>query len=183
MRWEVRGHCCEKAEALSRALGIPRLTAAVDELGRCPTFKDHKGVLQTIPTAILMTEHKSFRVSDFSLRDLPWAVAAYLVLSIFSVGLGLFLDSLPSFWSGLLLGAGGAFIVAFFLLRPVKKKVDVAALPSPSANVRAKCDDPSGSFVEAVKAYRVETGLGLAEATAVLRNYQASKQHRDRTQS
>ena len=130
-----------------------------------------------------MTEHNSFRVSDFSLRDLPWAVAAYLLLSLFSVGLGLFLESLPSFWSGLLLGAGGAFVVAFFLLPPVKKKVDVAALPSPSANVRAKCDDPSGSFVEAVKAHRDETGLGLAEATAVLRNHQATKQPRDGTKS
>ena len=130
-----------------------------------------------------MPEHNSFRVTDFSLRDLPWAVAAYLLLSLLSVGLGLFLESLPSFWSGLLLGAGAAFIVAFFLLRPVKKKVDVTALPSPSANVRAKCDDPSGSLVEAVRLYRDETGLGLAEATAVLRDYQATKQPRAGTES
>ena len=149
----------------------------------CLEIEGHEAGPRRKRTKTLMTEHKPFRVSDFSLRDLPWAVAAYLLLSLFSVGLGLFLESLPSFWSGLLLGAGGAFIVAFFLLRPVKKKVDVAALPSPSANVRAKCDDPSGSFVEAVKAYRDETGLGLAEATAVLRNYQATKQPRDGTQS
>lgn len=130
-----------------------------------------------------MPEHDSFRVTDFSLRDIPWAVAAYLLLSLLAVGLGLFLESLPSFWSGLLLGAGTAFVVAFFLLRPVKKKVDVTALPSPSANVRAKCDDPSGSFVEAVRLYRDETGLGLAEATAVLRNYQATKQPKVGTES
>lgn len=68
-----------------------------------------------------MTEHKSFRISDFSLRDLPWAVTAYLLLSLFSIGLGLFLESLPGFWSGLLLGAGGALLVAFLLLGPGKK--------------------------------------------------------------
>lgn len=74
-------------------------------------------------------------------------------------------------------------LVAFFLLRPVKKKIDVAALPSPSANVRAKCDDPCVSFVEAVKAYRDETGLGLMEATAVLRNYQDSQQRGEQNES
>jgi len=129
------------------------------------------------------TEHKSFRISDFSLRDVPWAVAAYLIISLFSIGLGVFLESLPKFWSGVLLGAGCALLASIFLLRPATKKVDVATLPRPSASVRTKCDDPSSSFVEAVKAYRDETGLGLTEATAVLRHYQASKQHQDRTQS
>jgi len=130
-----------------------------------------------------MTEHRAFRISDFSIRDVPWVLAAYLVISIFSIGLGIFLESLPGFWSGLLLGSGIALLLAFFLLRPGGKKVNVTALPSPSANVRAKCDDPDGSFVEAVKVYREETGLGLTEATAVLRRYQASRQDRDRTES
>jgi len=130
-----------------------------------------------------MTEHRSFRVSDFPLRDLPWAVAAYFILSLFSIGLGLLLEPVPPFLSGLLLGAGGALIVAYFLLRPVRKQVDVAALPSPSSKVRAMCDDPTASFVKAVKAYREETGLGLTEATAVLRAYQASRQHKEQTKS
>jgi hypothetical protein len=130
-----------------------------------------------------MNEHRSFRISDFSLRDAPWAVAAYLILSLFSIGLGLFLESLPEFWSGLLLGVGCAFLASFFLFRPAKKEVDVAALPRPSANVMAKCDDPACSLVEAVKAYREETGLGLTEAVAVLRNYQANKQHGERNES
>ena len=121
-----------------------------------------------------LTEHKSARISDFSIRDVPRAIAAYLVISVFSIGLGVFLESLPKFWSGLLLGAGIALPVALLLFRAGGKKVDVSALPSPSARVRAKCDDPSGSFVEAVKAYREETGLGLSEATAVLRHYQSS---------
>ena len=130
-----------------------------------------------------MSEHKSFRVSDFSLRDIPWAVAAYIIISLLSIGLGLVLESLPSFWSGLLLGAGGALLIAYLLLRPVKKEVDIAALPRPSASVRAICDDRAGSFVAAVKAYRDETGLGLSEATAVLRDYQASKKHQEQTES
>lgn len=130
-----------------------------------------------------MTEHRSFRPSGFSLRDVPYGVAAYLVVSALSIGLGVFLESLPGFWSGLLLGSGIALLAAFFLLRPGGKEVDIAALPSPSADVRAKCDDPDGSSVEAVKAYREETGLGLTEATAVLRHYQASRQDRDQTES
>ncbi len=130
-----------------------------------------------------MKGHKSFQVTDFSLRDLPWAVTAYLVLSVFSIGLGLFFELLPNLWSGLFLGVGGALLVAFFFLRSLKKEVDVAALPSPSIKVRAKCDDPYGSFVDAVKAYREETGLGLPEATAVLRNYQNSQQQGESTES
>jgi hypothetical protein len=70
-----------------------------------------------------MTEHRSFRISDFSLRDLPWVVAAYLIISLFSIGLGVLLESLPKFWSGLLLGAGCGFLASFFLFRPVKKNI------------------------------------------------------------
>ena len=123
-----------------------------------------------------MTEHRSFRISDFSIRDVPWVVAAYLILSLSSIVLGVFLESLPKFWSGLLLGAGCGFLASFFLFRPAKKEADVAAFPRPSARVKAKCDDPACSLAEVVKAYREETGLGLTEATAVLRNYRASRQ-------
>ena len=119
-----------------------------------------------------MAGHKSFRISDFSLRDAPWGIAAYMILSAFAIGLGLLMESLPRFWSGLLLGTGGALIVAFILLRPVQKKIDIATLPNPSDHVKAMCDDPACSFVKAVKAYRDETGLGLSEATAVLEQYQ-----------
>jgi hypothetical protein len=130
-----------------------------------------------------MSKHKSFRITDFSLRDLPWAVGAYFVLSLFAIGLGLLLEPVPPFLSGLLLGVGGALLLAFYLLRPLKKEVDVAALPSPSAKVRAKCDDPASSFVDAVKAYREETGLGLEEAKAVLEDYQNSERNGERTES
>jgi hypothetical protein len=127
-----------------------------------------------------MTQHRSFRIGDFSLRDVPWAVAAYLIISLFSIGLGVFLESLPGFWRVVLLGGGCAWFASllgyYFLLGPATKKIDVASLPEPSATAMAKCDDPACSFVEAVKAYREETGLGLTEAAAVLRNYQAGKQ-------
>ena len=122
-----------------------------------------------------MTEHKSFRISGFSIRDIPWAVAAYFILSLLSIGLGVFLESLPEFWSGFLSGAGLALVGAFLLLGPRTRKIDVAALPQPSEKVRAKCDDPNCSLVEAVKAYREETGLGLSEAKAVVESYRASK--------
>jgi hypothetical protein len=130
----------------------------------------------------VMAEHKSFRISDFSLRDAPWGIAAYLIISAFAIGLGLLLESLPRFWSGLLLGAGGAFIVAFILLRPVQKKVDIATLPNPSDHVKAMCDDPACSFIEAVKAYRDETGLGLSEATAVLKHYQNDRKQGEQSE-
>ena len=61
------------------------------------------------------------------------------------------------------------------MLGPRTCKIDVAALPQPSEKVRAKCDDPNCSLVEAVKAYREETGLGLSEAKAVVESYRASK--------
>jgi hypothetical protein len=129
---------------------------------------------------VIMTQHRSFRISDFSFRDVPWAVAAYLLISLFSIGFGVLLESLPEFWRGVLLGGGlgggcSFLLTCYFLLGPATKEIDVASLPEPSATVIAKCDDPACSLAEAVKAYRDETGLGLTEAAAVLRNYQASK--------
>ena len=76
-----------------------------------------------------------------------------------------------------------ALLTCYFLLGPATKEIDVASLPEPSATVMAKCDDPACSLVEAVEAYREGTGLALTEAVAVLRNYQASKRHGQRTES
>lgn len=64
---------------------------------------------------------------------------------------------------------------AFLLFAPKHRKIDVGALPQPSGEVRAKCDDPDCSLVEAVKAYRDDTGLGLSEARAVVESYRARK--------
>jgi hypothetical protein len=71
----------------------------------------------------MMTEPRSFRISDFSIRDVPWAAAAYVIISLSSIALGAFLESLPKFWSGLLLGAGCGLFASFFLFRPVKKDI------------------------------------------------------------
>jgi len=117
-----------------------------------------------------MSKHRSFRPSDFSLRDTPYFLMVCLVASPICVGVGLAIESIPSFWRGLLSGVGLGFSIALILLHP-EKEVDVDALPKPSSNVRAKCDDPGCSLVEAVKLYRDETGLSLTEATAVVKAY------------
>ena len=64
-----------------------------------------------------MTEHKSFRPSDFSLRDVPGFIVAYLIISAASVVIGLLVEGLPGFWKGVLLGAGCAMLVSVPLLR------------------------------------------------------------------
>jgi hypothetical protein len=53
---------------------------------------------------------KSFRVSDFTFRDLPWGVLAFLVLAIFAVGLGSLMEIFPtSIRWGCLGFAGGLY--------------------------------------------------------------------------
>ena len=135
-----------------------------------------------------MTKHRSFRISDFSLREVPWAVAAYIIIALLSTGVGVLLESLPKFWRGVLLG-GGCVLTACYLLACyyrfglATKEIDVASLPKPSARVVAKYDDPHCSLVDAVSVHREETGLELTEATAVVRNYHASRQRGERTKS
>ena len=116
-----------------------------------------------------------FSFKDFSLRNIGGFLAGYLIIAVLSICIGLFLEVLPDFWKGALLGAGLALVGAFFLFSPSPQKIDIAALPQPSADVRAKCDSPSSTLAEAVKAYRDETGVGLREAKAVLDSYTVSK--------
>jgi hypothetical protein len=120
-----------------------------------------------------MTKHRSFLLSDFSLRDVPAAIVAYVILAAICVLAGLVLQSLPPFYRGILsgLGLGSCATLVLLVLICRKREVDTTALPEPSAEVRRICEDPSSTLAEAVKAYRVETGLGLAEATAVVRAY------------
>ena len=136
----------------------------------------------SLPFRVEIAKHESFKPSDFSFKDfslqnIGFYLAAYLIISLFFVGIGSFLVTLPDFWRGVLLGSGISLMVAFGLFGPKPRKIDVAAPPQPSAEVRAKCDDPSCSLVEAVKAYRDETGLGLFEAKAFVDSYRASKRH------
>ena len=65
-----------------------------------------------------MKEHRSFMPSDFSFRDLPGFVPAFLVVSFLSVGLGLFIETAPAFLSGALIGGGGALALALLLFLP-----------------------------------------------------------------
>ncbi len=51
------------------------------------------------------------------------------------------------------------------------KKIDFSKLPEPSERVRKICDDPQGSKIAAVKAYRDEAGSSLWEAKAVVERY------------
>ena len=52
--------------------------------------------------------HRSFVVSDFSMRDIPVALLAYGIISVASVVMGLAVESLPSFWRGFLFGIAAA---------------------------------------------------------------------------
>ena len=56
---------------------------------------------------------RSFRPSDFSWRDLPYLVAAFLVLSVIAVGSGLLLESLPVIGIGLTAGSGITLILLY----------------------------------------------------------------------
>lgn len=107
-------------------------------------------------------KHRSFVPSDFSARDVPWVFLGCLVVLVFLTGFAFLFHSVPVFWRGFFLG----LCVMFILLGPRGKKIDIAALPRPSEAVRAKCGDPACPLVEAVKAYREETGVGLSEAKA-----------------
>lgn len=121
-----------------------------------------------------MSKHKSFKVSDASFRDIPGFIVGYILISIFAVGFGLLLDTLPTFWSGVLCGIGIGLFGALVLLNTKSEKIDITELPEPSAQVRELCDDPHGSFAKAVKAYCDETGLKMAESVAVLKAYRGN---------
>ena len=120
-----------------------------------------------------LTTHRSFLLSDFSLRDVPAAIVVYVIVSAICVLAGLTVESVPPFWRGLLSGVGlglcGGLILSILIHR--KREIDIAKLPEPSAEVRRICEDPKSNLAEAVKAYRDETGLGLTEGTAVLKAY------------
>jgi hypothetical protein len=120
-----------------------------------------------------MSKQRSFLLSDFRLRDVSAAIVVYVILSAICVLAGLILQSLPPFYRGILSGAGLGSCAAFILLVLIcrKREVDTTEFPEPSAEVRRICEDPASTLAEAVKAYRDETGLGLAEATAVLKAY------------
>jgi hypothetical protein len=64
--------------------------------------------------------HRSFLVSDFSMRDIPFALLAFAIICVVSVILGLFVESLSSFWRGYLWGIVTT-ILAMEILRQISR--------------------------------------------------------------
>ena len=72
-----------------------------------------------------MNEQKSFRPSDFSLREIPGFIVIYIIISLVSVATGFIVEQLPDIWKGTLLGLGVGLIAALIILRPrTGKKTD-----------------------------------------------------------
>jgi ribosomal protein L7/L12 len=59
-------------------------------------------------------------------------------------------------------------------LRKIKTSLSNAKLPELSAEIQAMAADPSRK-IEAIKAYREMTGLGLAKARRAVEDYLASR--------
>ena len=66
--------------------------------------------------------HRSFVVSDFSMRDIPVALLAYGIISVASVVMGLAVESLTSFWRGFSFGIAAAMAAVSGLSLLLRKK-------------------------------------------------------------
>jgi hypothetical protein len=64
--------------------------------------------------------HRSFVPSDFSMRDISFMLLVFIIISVVSVVLGLFVESLFSFWRGYLWGIVTT-ILAVAILRQMLK--------------------------------------------------------------
>jgi hypothetical protein len=62
--------------------------------------------------------HRSFIPSDFGMRDVPFMLLAFITICAASVVLGLFVESLSSFWRGYLWGIATT-ILALAILRQI----------------------------------------------------------------
>ena len=106
---------------------------------------------------------RSFRVSDFALRDLPLFALSFVLVSLFCLGLGWFLGLLPEKGRWICLGlAVGFYLVIVFgtwvLRSAAKTNYDL------SPEVQAMSKDPSQS-IAAIKLFReVHPDVSLAAA-------------------
>ena len=66
--------------------------------------------------------HRSFVVTDFSMREIPGALVAYGLLSAVCVVLGLAVESLTSFWQGFVYGIAVALAAVGVLSVLLRKK-------------------------------------------------------------
>ena len=66
--------------------------------------------------------HRSFSVSDFSVRDIPFALLACVIVSAICVVLGLVVESLSSFWQGFFFGIAVAIAAVRGLSLVLRRK-------------------------------------------------------------
>jgi hypothetical protein len=97
---------------------------------------------------------RSFRVSDFALRDLPLLALAFVLLTLFSLVLGWFLELLPEKgrWTCLGLAVGfylGIVVGSWCRRSAAKTNYDL------SPEVQAMAKDPS-QLIAAIKLFRQE---------------------------
>jgi hypothetical protein len=113
---------------------------------------------------------KSFRPSDFGVRDLPLILVTIGLVTLIAFGLS-FLTALISpefriFIGGLAAGLMLSSGVAHWRVKP-RKQVPPRPL---SEKVKSLARDPNRK-IEAIKVYREETGAGLAEAKEAVEDY------------
>lgn len=65
---------------------------------------------------------RSFVVSDFSVRDIPFAVLAFFIISAICIVLGLAVESLTFFWRGFVVGIAVALVAVGGLSLLFRKK-------------------------------------------------------------
>ena len=68
-----------------------------------------------------MKEHKSFKVTDVTAKDMSAFIVVFILMSIFSVGTGALLGSIPPVLSGVLCGAGLTALAIYAILSWGKK--------------------------------------------------------------
>ncbi len=66
--------------------------------------------------------HRWFVVSDFSMRDIPFTLLAFIIISVASVALGLVVESLSSFWRGYLWGIVTTILAMAILQQMLRTK-------------------------------------------------------------
>jgi len=68
--------------------------------------------------------HRSFVVTDFSVREIPGALVAYGLVSAACIVLGLAVESLTTFWQGFVFGIAVAMasFVGLSLVQKIKEK-------------------------------------------------------------
>ena len=101
---------------------------------------------------------RSFRVSDFALRDLPLLALSFVLLTLFSLGLAWFLELLPEKGRWICLGLAIGFYLGIVfgssVRRPTLKTSEPVSANAPlSPEVQALAKDPA-QFIAAIKRFR-----------------------------